>query len=202
MFNGNEIGKSDSQNSPPPYRITTEGACPCAGACIEKPFARWEPLRDIGRQAIVRWTAMKLACHGPPPALPSWDDLLGRGDINPVKKLVVGPGGAGRRAAIGPPDIAVITPWPAKRPLKAPAPRPDACRIYPATLCPASLSPLSRTRLDRRGRVIRGLWARDPRRNARARASHAARPKEDLVPALKTHCADSPGAGRLTVPRR
>ncbi len=79
MFNGYEIWKSDSQKCAT-YRITTEGGAMC-GRCMKT--CPWN-LEGVLGDAVFRWTAMKVP--GSAPALAKLDDLLGRGDLNPVKK--------------------------------------------------------------------------------------------------------------------
>lgn len=79
MFNGYEIWKSDSQKCAT-YRITTPGGAMC-GRCMKT--CPWN-LEGVLGDAVFRWTAMKLP--GTAPALAKLDDLLNRGDLNPVKK--------------------------------------------------------------------------------------------------------------------
>lgn len=79
MFNGYEIWKSDSQKCAT-YRITTEGGAMC-GRCMKT--CPWN-LEGVLGDAVFRWTAMKVP--GSAPALAKLDDLLNRGDLNPVKK--------------------------------------------------------------------------------------------------------------------
>ena len=79
MFNGYEIWKSDSQKCAT-YRITTEGGAMC-GRCMKT--CPWN-LEGVLGDAVFRWTAMKVP--GSAPALARLDDMLGRGDLNPVKK--------------------------------------------------------------------------------------------------------------------
>ncbi|QBF33028.1 2Fe-2S iron-sulfur cluster-binding protein [Thalassococcus sp. S3] len=79
MFNGYEIWKSDSQKCAT-YRITTPGGAMC-GRCMKT--CPWN-LEGVLADAVFRWTAMKVPAAAP--ALAKLDDLLNRGDINPVKK--------------------------------------------------------------------------------------------------------------------
>ncbi|MEM9317396.1 MAG: 2Fe-2S iron-sulfur cluster-binding protein [Pseudomonadota bacterium] len=79
MFNGYEIWKSDSQKCAT-YRITTEGGAMC-GRCMKT--CPWN-LEGVLGDALFRWTAMKVP--GSAPALAKLDDLLNRGNLNPVKK--------------------------------------------------------------------------------------------------------------------
>ena len=79
MFNGYEIWKSDSQKCAT-YRISTEGGAMC-GRCMKT--CPWN-LEGVLGDAVFRWTAMKVP--GSAPALAKLDDLLNRGDLNPVKK--------------------------------------------------------------------------------------------------------------------
>ncbi|MGR3502471.1 2Fe-2S iron-sulfur cluster-binding protein [Pseudaestuariivita sp.] len=79
MFNGYEIWKSDSQKCAT-YRITTEGGAMC-GRCMKT--CPWN-LEGVLGDAVFRWTAMKVP--GSAPALAKLDDMLNRGDLNPVKK--------------------------------------------------------------------------------------------------------------------
>ncbi len=79
MFNGYEIWKSDSQKCAT-YRITTPGGAMC-GRCMKT--CPWN-LEGVFKEKPFRWAAMhmpKLA-----PALARLDDVVGNGDLNPVKK--------------------------------------------------------------------------------------------------------------------
>ncbi len=79
MFNGYEIWKSDSQKCAT-YRITTPGGAMC-GRCMKT--CPWN-LEGVLGDAVFRWAAMKVP--GSAPALAKLDDMLNRGDLNPVKK--------------------------------------------------------------------------------------------------------------------
>ncbi|MEJ6387934.1 reductive dehalogenase [Gymnodinialimonas ulvae] len=79
MFNGYEIWKSDSQKCAT-YRITTEGGAMC-GRCMKT--CPWN-LEGVLGDAVFRWTAMNVP--GTAPVLAKLDDLMNRGDLNPVKK--------------------------------------------------------------------------------------------------------------------
>ena len=79
MFNGYEIWKSDSQKCAT-YRITTLGGAMC-GRCMKT--CPWN-LEGVLGDAVFRWAAMKVP--GSAPALAKLDDMLNRGDLNPVKK--------------------------------------------------------------------------------------------------------------------
>ncbi len=79
MFNGYEIWKSDSQKCAT-YRITTQGGAMC-GRCMKT--CPWN-LEGVLGDAVFRWTAMNLPSSAP--ALAKLDDMLNRGDLNPVKK--------------------------------------------------------------------------------------------------------------------
>ncbi len=79
MFNGYEIWKSDSQKCTT-YRIGQTGGAMC-GRCMKT--CPWN-LEGLFAEAPFRW----LASHLPHAAKPlaKLDDLLGNGEINPVKK--------------------------------------------------------------------------------------------------------------------
>ena len=79
MFNGYEIWKSDSQKCAT-YRITTEGGAMC-GRCMKT--CPWN-LEGLFAEKPFRWAAMNMPKAAP--ALAKLDDLLGNGDLNPVKK--------------------------------------------------------------------------------------------------------------------
>ena len=79
MFNGYETWKSDSQKCTT-YRITTMGGAMC-GRCMKT--CPWN-LEGLFAEAPFRWAAS----HVPQAAkfLAKLDDMVGHGDINPVKK--------------------------------------------------------------------------------------------------------------------
>jgi reductive dehalogenase len=79
MFNGYEIWKSDSQKCAT-YRITTPGGAMC-GRCMKT--CPWN-LEGLFRDKAFRSVAMKVPKAAP--VLAKLDDILGRGDLNPVKK--------------------------------------------------------------------------------------------------------------------
>ena len=79
MFNGYEIWKSDSQKCAT-YRITTEGGAMC-GRCMKT--CPWN-LEGLFAEKPFRWAAMNMPMAAP--ALAKLDDILGNGDLNPVKK--------------------------------------------------------------------------------------------------------------------
>ncbi len=83
MFNGYEIWKSDSQKCTS-YRITTPGGAMC-GRCMKT--CPWN-LEGLFAEAPFRWAAS----HLPQAAkMLAWlDDKAGRGNLNEVKKMVVG----------------------------------------------------------------------------------------------------------------
>ena len=79
MHNGYEIWKSDSQKCAT-YRVSNLGGGMC-GRCMKT--CPWN-LEGVLADAVWRWTAMKVP--GTAPALAKLDDLLDRGQMNPVKK--------------------------------------------------------------------------------------------------------------------
>ncbi|WP_373635111.1 2Fe-2S iron-sulfur cluster-binding protein [Yoonia sp. SS1-5] len=79
MHNGYEIWKSDSQKCAT-YRVSNLGGGMC-GRCMKT--CPWN-LEGVLADAAWRWTAMKVP--GTAPALAKLDDMLDRGQINPVKK--------------------------------------------------------------------------------------------------------------------
>ena len=79
MFNGYEIWKSDSQKCTT-YRITTPGGAMC-GRCMKT--CPWN-LEGLFSEKPFRWAAMNLPQTAP--ALAKLDDLVGNGEMNPVKK--------------------------------------------------------------------------------------------------------------------
>ena len=79
MFNGYEIWKSDSQKCTT-YRITTPGGAMC-GRCMKT--CPWN-LEGLFAEKPFRWAAMNLPKAAP--ALAKLDDLVGNGEMNPVKK--------------------------------------------------------------------------------------------------------------------
>jgi len=79
MFNGYEIWKSDSQKCAT-YRITTDGGAMC-GRCMKT--CPWN-LEGLFAEAPFRWAATNLPIAAK--ALARLDDLLGKGEINRVKK--------------------------------------------------------------------------------------------------------------------
>ncbi len=79
MFNGYEIWKSDSQKCTT-YRITTEGGAMC-GRCMKT--CPWN-LEGLFAEKPFRWAAMKIPAAAP--VLAKLDDMVGNGQINPVKK--------------------------------------------------------------------------------------------------------------------
>ncbi len=78
MFNGYEIWKSDSQKCAT-YRITNLGGSMC-GRCMKT--CPWN-LEGLFAERPFRWAAMTLPKAAP--ALARLDDMLGNGEINPVK---------------------------------------------------------------------------------------------------------------------
>jgi reductive dehalogenase len=79
MFNGYEIWKSDSQKCAT-YRITTQGGAMC-GRCMKT--CPWN-LEGLFAEKPFRWAAMNMPAAAP--VLARLDDVLGKGEINPVKK--------------------------------------------------------------------------------------------------------------------
>ena len=79
MFNGYEIWKSDSQRCTT-YRITTEGGAMC-GRCMKT--CPWN-LEGLFAEAPFRWAAMNVPSFAK--SLAKLDDIVGNGEINPVKK--------------------------------------------------------------------------------------------------------------------
>ncbi|WIY27325.1 4Fe-4S dicluster domain-containing protein [Parasedimentitalea psychrophila] len=79
MFNGYEIWKSDSQKCTT-YRITTPGGAMC-GRCMKT--CPWN-LEGLFAEKPFRWAAMNLPKAAP--ALARLDDMVGNGEMNPVKK--------------------------------------------------------------------------------------------------------------------
>jgi reductive dehalogenase len=79
MFNGYEIWKSDSQKCTT-YRITTPGGAMC-GRCMKT--CPWN-LEGLFAEKPFRWAAMNLPKAAP--ALAKLDDMVGNGEMNPVKK--------------------------------------------------------------------------------------------------------------------
>ncbi len=79
MFNGYEIWKSDSQKCTT-YRLTQKTGAMC-GRCMQT--CPWN-LEGLFAEAPFRWAAMKMP--GTAKALAKLDDLVGNGEINPVKK--------------------------------------------------------------------------------------------------------------------
>ncbi|MEM9432765.1 MAG: 2Fe-2S iron-sulfur cluster-binding protein [Pseudomonadota bacterium] len=79
MFNGYEIWKSDSQKCTT-YRVAQKNGAMC-GRCMKT--CPWN-LEGLFAEAPFRWAAMNIpsAARG----LAKLDDLLGQGEINPVKK--------------------------------------------------------------------------------------------------------------------
>ncbi|WP_406646116.1 reductive dehalogenase domain-containing protein [Aliisedimentitalea scapharcae] len=79
MFNGYEIWKSDSQKCTT-YRIGTPGGAMC-GRCMKT--CPWN-LEGLFAEVPFRWAAMNFPKTAP--ALAKLDDLVGNGEVNPVKK--------------------------------------------------------------------------------------------------------------------
>ena len=79
MFNGYEIWKSDSQKCTS-YRITTKGGAMC-GRCMKT--CPWN-LEGLFAEAPFRWMASNMPVMAK--ALAGLDDMVGRGNINEVKK--------------------------------------------------------------------------------------------------------------------
>lgn len=79
MFNGYEIWKSDSQKCAT-YRITTPGGAMC-GRCMKT--CPWN-LEGLFAERPFRWAAMHIPAAAP--ALAKFDDAVGNGGLNPVKK--------------------------------------------------------------------------------------------------------------------
>ncbi len=79
MFNGYEIWKSDSQKCTT-YRVGQKGGAMC-GRCMKT--CPWN-LEGLFSEAPFRWLAMKAPALARP--LARLDDMLGNGNINPVKK--------------------------------------------------------------------------------------------------------------------
>lgn len=79
MFNGYEIWKSDSQKCTT-YRITTPGGAMC-GRCMKT--CPWN-LEGLFAEKPFRWAAMNLPKSAR--ALAKLDDMVGHGEMNPVKK--------------------------------------------------------------------------------------------------------------------
>ena len=79
MFNGYEIWKSDSQKCTT-YRITTPGGAMC-GRCMKT--CPWN-LEGLFREKPFRHAAMNWPSAAP--ALAKLDDMVGNGEMNPVKK--------------------------------------------------------------------------------------------------------------------
>ena len=79
MFNGYEIWKSDSQKCAT-YRITTEGGAMC-GRCMKT--CPWN-LEGLFAEKPFRWAAMNVPAAAP--VLARLDDVMGKGELNPVKK--------------------------------------------------------------------------------------------------------------------
>lgn len=79
MFNGYEIWKSDSQKCTT-YRITTPGGAMC-GRCMKT--CPWN-LEGLFREKPFRHAAMNWPKAAP--ALAKLDDMVGNGEMNPIKK--------------------------------------------------------------------------------------------------------------------
>ena len=79
MFNGYEIWKSDSQKCAT-YRIGTLGGAMC-GRCMKT--CPWN-LEGLFAEKPFRWAAMNIPKAAP--VLAKLDDLVGNGDMNPIKK--------------------------------------------------------------------------------------------------------------------
>ncbi|MAQ84909.1 MAG: NAD-binding oxidoreductase [Maritimibacter sp.] len=79
MFNGYEIWKSDSQKCTT-YRVSQKNGAMC-GRCMKT--CPWN-LEGVLAESPFRWAAMTLP--GTAPMLAKFDDIVGNGDINPVKK--------------------------------------------------------------------------------------------------------------------
>ena len=79
MFNGYEIWKSDSQKCTT-YRVSQEGGAMC-GRCMKT--CPWN-LEGLFAEAPFRWAASTFP--GAAKALAKLDDLVGNGEVNPVKK--------------------------------------------------------------------------------------------------------------------
>ena len=79
MFNGYEIWKSDSQKCAT-YRINTPGGAMC-GRCMKT--CPWN-LEGLFSEAPFRWAAMNVPQMAP--VLAKLDDMVGHGELNPVKK--------------------------------------------------------------------------------------------------------------------
>jgi len=79
MFNGYEIWKSDSQKCTT-YRVSQKNGAMC-GRCMKT--CPWN-LEGLFAEAPFRWAAMNMP--GTAKALAKLDDLVGNGQINPVKK--------------------------------------------------------------------------------------------------------------------
>ena len=79
MFNGYEIWKSDSQKCTT-YRITNQGGAMC-GRCMKT--CPWN-LEGLFAEAPFRWAAMNIPSAAP--ILAKMDDMVGNGEINPIKK--------------------------------------------------------------------------------------------------------------------
>ncbi|NSX54628.1 reductive dehalogenase [Parasulfitobacter algicola] len=79
MFNGYEIWKSDSQKCTT-YRVSQKNGAMC-GRCMKT--CPWN-LEGLFAEAPFRWVAMNLPATAK--ALAKLDDIVGNGQINPVKK--------------------------------------------------------------------------------------------------------------------
>ena len=79
MFDGYEIWKSDSQKCAT-YRIGTLGGAMC-GRCMKT--CPWN-LEGLFAEKPFRWAAMNISAAAP--ALAKLDDMVGNGELNPVKK--------------------------------------------------------------------------------------------------------------------
>ena len=79
MFNGYEIWKSDSQKCAT-YRIGTLGGAMC-GRCMKT--CPWN-LEGLFAEKPFRWAAMNIPAAAP--ALAKLDDMVGNGELNPIKK--------------------------------------------------------------------------------------------------------------------
>ena len=79
MFNGYETWKSDSQKCST-YRITTKGGAMC-GRCMKT--CPWN-LEGLFAEAPFRWAARTMPQAAP--FLAKLDDMVGHGELNPVKK--------------------------------------------------------------------------------------------------------------------
>ncbi|WP_172293445.1 2Fe-2S iron-sulfur cluster-binding protein [Pseudoruegeria sp. HB172150] len=79
MFNGYEIWKSDSQKCTT-YRVSQKNGAMC-GRCMKT--CPWN-LEGLFAESPFRWAAMTVPKAAP--VLAKLDDMVGKGDINPVKK--------------------------------------------------------------------------------------------------------------------